>query len=388
MKQVSDFDTALAATAQDFEQAHTPPGRVFWDEGLYARELDDVFRRMWLCVLHASRLKVPGDFFVVDFGPESIVVVADDDIQPRAYHNVCRHRGTRLVSEPTGRTMGIRCPYHAWNYGLDGQLRAAPGMEATPHFCRSDFPLLDVRIDIFRGFLFICLDSDAEPLGDAFADFPSLEVGRLENVVRVARHDYNVASNWKLICENYHECYHCAVAHPQLHRISDYDTPFDPQASGRLFVGGPMRVKPPYSSMTMSGASLDEDQGSAEGASTAIVHYFNLLPNFLLSIAPDYVLTHHIWPRGPESVYIESEWFCAPDLVAQDRFSIEDAETFWDVTNQQDWNLCETALKGLKSSYHRPGRYHPDEHCAHRFDRWYVERMFPELCKNNRPNSE
>lgn len=388
MTQQTEFDAALLATAQDFEQAFTPPGRLFWDEDLFARELDEIFGRMWLCVGHRSRLSAPGDFFVVDFGRESIIVVADDDGHPRAYQNVCRHRGTRLIARGSGRRMSIRCPYHAWNYGLDGQLRAAPGMQRTPGFCAADFPLLKVRVDVLRGFLFVCLDDDAEPLSQAFADFPMLEVGRLENAVRVARHEYNVASNWKLICENYHECYHCAVAHPQLHRISDYDTPHDPQASGRLFVGGPMRVKPPYSSMTMSGTALGEGNDAADGSAAAIVHYFNLLPNFLLSVAPDYILTHHLWPRGPESVYIESEWFCAPELATQDGFSIDDAESFWDVTNQQDWSLCETALKGLKSSYHRPGRYHRDEHCAHRFDRWYVERMFPGLCKTDRSNSE
>ena len=96
-------------------------------------------------------------------------------------------------------------------------------------------------------------------------------------------------------------------------------------------------------------------------------------------IAPDYVLTHHIWPRGAEQVYIETEWFCSPEQIAADGFDIADAEEFWDTTNKQDWALCENALKGLKSRRHRPGRYHTGEDCAHRFDQWYVRQMFPQV---------
>ncbi len=371
------LDAAIRATAAAFDVAATPPGRLFWDPALYERDLDEIFGRMWLCVGHNSRLRNPGDFFTVDLGRESIIVVANETGEPKAFLNVCRHRGTRVTSESSGNCRGFLCPYHAWHYGLDGQLRAAPGMENVAGFERADYPLLSVRLETLLGFLFVNLADDAEPLDEAFGDFPDLARYELPRLERVARHDYDVATNWKLVCQNYHECYHCGIAHPQLHRVSDYSTVTDGDVTGRLFIGGPMSIRRGYRSMTLDGSSSRPPFRRIGEDDLRLVHYFNLLPNFLLSIAPDYVLTHHIWPRGPESVYIETEWFCAPEQIAADDFDISDAEDFWDMTNRQDWSLCENALLGLKSRHHQPGRYHPGENCSHLFDQWYVRTMFP-----------
>ncbi|MEM9208710.1 MAG: aromatic ring-hydroxylating dioxygenase subunit alpha [Pseudomonadota bacterium] len=373
------LDAAIRATAGAFATARTPPGRLFWDRDLYERDLDEIFGRMWLCVGHRSRLEQPGDFFTVDLGRESIIVVANEHVEPQAFLNVCRHRGTRVTSEASGRCRGFLCPYHAWHYDLNGQLRAAPGMEQVAGFDRSDFSLLQIKLDTFLGFLFVTLDAGAEPLKQAFRDFPDLDRYELERLERVARHEYQVATNWKLVCQNYHECYHCGIAHPQLHRVSDYSTVPAENVGGRLYIGGPMSVRQGYQSMTLDGSSSRPAFRRISEDDRRLVHYFNLLPNFLLSIAPDYVLTHHIWPRGPESVFIETEWFCAPEQTAAADFDISDAEDFWDTTNRQDWSLCENALLGLKSRHHRPGRYHPGEDCSHRFDRWYVRTMFPSL---------
>lgn len=373
----ASFQSALAATASDFEDASTPPGRIYHDPGLYRDELDSIFGRMWLCVGHRSRLQQPGDFFTVDAGNESVIVVLDQDGQSRAFLNVCRHRGTRVSPQASGRCRGFLCPYHAWHYGLDGRLLSAPGMDEVKDFSKDAYPLIDVRMETFDGFLFVNLDADAGSVADTFADFPDLRRYRLDDLVRVARHEYEAATNWKLVCQNYHECYHCGVAHPQLSRISDHGLSEDPTSSGRLFIGGPMAIKAGYQSMTTDGTTRRPPFAGLEGDDLRSVHYFNLLPNFLLSIAPDYVLTHHVWPRGPEAVFIETEWFCHPDQVERADFDIADAEEFWDTTNRQDWALCENALSGLKSRHHRPGRYHPSENCAHRFDQWYVRHMFP-----------
>ena len=124
----------VLGTARNFEDAMTPPGWIFWDPDLYARDISEIFGRMWLCVGHRSRLSEPGSYFLVDFGPESIIVVADEQGQRHAFYNVCRHRGTRIVKEPTGKCRGFLCPYHSWNYRLDGTLRTAPLMDEVPGF--------------------------------------------------------------------------------------------------------------------------------------------------------------------------------------------------------------------------------------------------------------
>ena len=357
----------------------TPPGRIFFDPELYQRDLETLFCRMWLCVGHASRLGAAGDFFTVDFGNESVIVAADQDGSANAFFNVCRHRGTRISNASSGNCRGFSCPYHAWHYDLNGMLKAAPMMDGVPGFDRADFPLVAVRLESFLGFLFINLCADAAPLDSTFADFPDFSRYRLPELVRVARHEYDVRSNWKLICENYHECYHCQNAHPQLHRISHHGDRNNDGCSGERFIGGTMAIRDGFNTMTFSGLT---DRAPFPGLSEIdrrSVHYFNLLPNFLLSIAPDYVLTHHVWPRGPERVYIESEWFCLPEQVSAPGFDASDAVDFWDATNRQDWSLCENALKGLKSGGHRPGRYQSGEDCTHRFDQWYVRTLFPQF---------
>ena len=379
MTTLSELETALAATARDFDRAMTPPGRIFCDPELYQRDLETLFYRMWLCVGHVSRLAAAGDFFTVEIGNESVIVVADRDGGANAFLNVCRHRGTRISSEASGNCRGFSCPYHAWHYDLNGALKAAPTMDEVPGFDRADFPLVTVRLESFLGFLFINLCADAEPLDSAFADFPDFSRYQLPELVRVARHEYDVRSNWKLICENYHECYHCQNAHPQLHRISHYGDRNNDGCCGERFIGGPMAIRDGFNTMTLSGLTDRAPFPDITDVDRRSVHYFNLLPNFLLSIAPDYVLTHHVWPRGPEQVYIESEWFCLPEQVSASGFDASDAVEFWDTTNRQDWSLCENALKGLRSAGHRPGRYQSGEDCTHRFDQWYVKTLFPQF---------
>ncbi|MDJ0655841.1 MAG: aromatic ring-hydroxylating dioxygenase subunit alpha [Xanthomonadales bacterium] len=366
----------VGQTDRDFENALTLPGRVYWDPAVFAREEQQIFGKDWLCVGHVSRLASPGDFFLVNLGRESVILAADKQGTPHAFYNVCRHRGTRVVNDASGSCRLFRCPYHDWAYGLDGRLMSAPNMEETPNFRREDFPLREVRLELWNGFLFINLDPDALPMSAVYDDFPDLSYLNLHRLQRVGYHHYDVDANWKLICENYNECYHCALAHPQLHRISvDREYP-DLNHVGKHFTGGPMAIRQGFNTMTTSGVTDRAPLPGWKDSDKDMVMYFNLYPNLLLSIAPDYLLTHYIWPTGPETVYIETEWFCATEQIEQPGFDPRDAIEFWDTTNRQDWGLCENALRGLRSTGHRPGPYQSWETCVHDFDRWYVRRVF------------
>lgn len=372
---VAALTPELRATARDFERARTPPGRIFFDDDAYRHDLRSIFGSMWVCAGHASRVAAPGSFFRIDVGDESLLIVRDQEGRLGAFFNVCRHRGTRLTSARAGECRGFTCPYHAWHYGLDGALKSAPTMDAVADFRREEYPLVRARVDEFMGFLFVHLGADPAPLADQFDDFPDFGRYALGELECVARHDYEIDTNWKLICQNFHECYHCAVAHPDLHRVSRHETDADVDASGRLFIGGPMALREGYTTLTKSGRSDRSPLPGASADDRRRIHYFHLLPNLLLSIAPDYVLTHHVWPRGPERVFVETAWLFAPEQIAAAGFDASDAIDFWDTTNRQDWALCENALLGLKSAQHRPGPYHPSEQCAHRFDSWYVRTL-------------
>lgn len=373
------FDSkALAASAGDFSRATTPPAQIYNNAEVYEQELDRLFLSHWLCVGHRSRLHRAGDYFLVSVGRESVIVTLDDAGEVNALLNVCRHRGTRICAQADGNVRGFSCPYHAWRYNLRGQLQAAPAMDRVEGFSRADYPLVRVRIDSFLGFLFINFSAEAPPLADQFHDLPSLARFELPLLQRVAHHNYDVAANWKLICENYHECYHCRGAHPQLHRISDHGGVSNADCSGDAFVGGPMAIRDGFNTLTLTG--ITERRPLTDNADDhRQIHYFNLLPNFLLSIAPDYVITHHLWPCSADRTFVESEWFFSPQQTSAEGFDPSDAIDFWDLTNRQDWALCESAQQGLRSDRHLPGRYQSGEDCTHRFDRWYVSTLFPEL---------
>ncbi len=363
------------ATDTEFEQALTPPGWVYSDAALFQREQETLFRKQWLCAGHKSRLQKPGDYFVVNFGSDSIIVSMGAQGQLHGFHNVCRHRGTRLADSGSGTARQFLCPYHAWSYSPDGALLAAPGMDERPDFCPSEYSLLPVSVQTWNGFLFINLDAGAADVTKTWPEMPDLANYDMPALQRVAHHEYTIDTNWKLVCENYNECYHCALAHPQLHRLSAERGMEGFDHSGANFTGGPMGLRDDVSSMSSDGKAQARLLPGVSADNKDLIFYFNLYPNLFLSIAPDYVLTHYLWPLAPGKLHIETEWLCHPSQM-DDSFSLKNAVDFWDETNRQDWGLCERAYQGLQSSAHEPGPYHPWEQSVHDFDRWYVQQMF------------
>jgi Rieske 2Fe-2S family protein len=188
--------------------------------------------------------------------------------------------------------------------------------------------------------------------------------------------EYEVAANWKLICENYSECYHCPGAHPQLARISDLIARSSrPQEIGRCFNGGPMQLREGIETMSLSGRRTVPVIPGLSADDHRYVYYYVIYPNLLLSPHPDYVLTHTAWPLAADRTRVVCEWLFTPEAVARPGFDPADMVDFWDVTNRQDWALCERTQRGAASRGFRPGPYQPTEDCVHTFDRWYADLM-------------
>jgi Rieske 2Fe-2S family protein len=369
----------LAATREPLESARTLPAAFYASPEIFRLEQSELFGRMWLCIGREADIPKPGDFFTHDVGGERLLVVRGRDASVRAFFNVCRHRGSRIVDEPRGEGLErLRCPYHAWTYALDGRLTHAPRMPAG--FARDSFPLVPARIDGYAGFLFVNLDERAEPLERYLADLPDLARYRMGELRCGRRVEYEVEANWKFICENYSECYHCPGVHPQLFRISDYLEPGERALEhGACFNGGAMALRDGFATMSMSGRSeLPPIPGLAADDHRKVFYYL-VYPNFLLSPHPDYVLTHTIWPLAPTRSRIVCEWLFTREAVAMEGFDPVDVVQFWDLTNRQDWGLCERAQAGALSRGYRPGPYQATEDCVHTFDRWYAEKVAPLL---------
>jgi glycine betaine catabolism A len=345
---------------------------------IYATEIERIFTRRWFCAGHASRIPNTGDYFLLDAHGESVIIVRDQAGQVQAFYNVCRHRGTRVCEAPEGQlNKSIQCPYHAWTYGLDGKLIGAPLMKDVEDFDRDNYPLHTVAMHIWQGFIFLNFSAAPEPFEQAFAplvrkfkNWPGWELARLKPARRVR---YEVRANWKLIFQNYNECYHCAPLHPQLVKISPPTSGENDFNEGPV-LGGFMLITD-ADSLTLSGRACAIPVGEIPAEDHRRVYYYSIAPNMLLSLHPDYVMFHTIWPRSSGESTIDCEWLFHPEAFGREDFNPEDGIEFWDQTNRQDWHICEQAQLGVSSRAYRPSPYSPRESLPAAFDRDYLAQM-------------
>ena len=350
--------------------ARTLPREYYVSAELFEEEQERIFSRRWLCVGRGEQIAERGQYLLQDVGPDSILVLRDRDGVVHAYHNVCRHRGTRLCEEASGQ-LGetIQCPYHAWTYALDGQLLGAPSADTIDGFRKTDYPLRPVAVAEWEGFLFINLADDPEPFADAYAPVLT-RFGRFNlPALRMARRVvYDVHANWKLLIQNYSECYHCSRVHPALVKITPATSGENDLFEGP-FLGGFMEIDGASGSLTMSGRVCGQVVGKLPPEDMTRVYYYSLFPNTLLSLHPDYVMFHTLWPVGPGRTRIVCEWLFHPDSFESPAFNPDDGVEFWDMTNRQDWHICEQAQLGVQSRAYRPGPYSARESLSVAFDR-------------------
>jgi phenylpropionate dioxygenase-like ring-hydroxylating dioxygenase large terminal subunit len=373
----------IELTMQPLERATMLPPRAFTDPGVFAWELDNLFRG-WVCVGHVSAVGEPGRFVTRELGPDSVLVIAGEDGRPRAFLNVCRHRGARIVEETEGSVRKrLRCPYHAWSYGLDGSLRAAPHMDGVDDFEFGCWGLIEVRLEVVGGLVLIDLSGEAPDVDEHIGELRThLDRYRLERLEPADAREYEVEANWKGIAENYNECLHCPGVHPELNALSDYMS--GTEALGRgAWCGGSMTLREGASTMALANGNGHTNgrpaiEGLADRALDTVL-YFALFPNALVSLHPDYVMLHTLWPRAADRTDVICEWFFEPETIARDDFDGSDAVGFWDMVNRQDWHVCELTQKGVRTRGYSAGRYSAEEVDVHAFDLMVAERYMEAL---------
>jgi len=362
-------------TAETFAAgAKTLPQRYFVSPDLFEQEQEKIFSKQWMLVGHQSQIAKPGDYFVQDVIGESLIVIRDKSGEIHGFFNVCRHRGTRLKEEACGHASVIQCPYHAWTYGLDGRLIGAPHMDEVAGFDKTDYLLHGVNPALWEGFIFVNLADALTPLEKVFAPLAGkFSHWNLPQLCSAKRIEYDVRANWKLIFENYSECYHCPGVHPALSKLTPYDTAENDLAEGP-FLGGFMPITKGHS-LTMSGNACALPVGDISAEDFHRVFYYSIFPNMLLSLHPDYVMVHQLWPKSPERTLILCNWFFHPEAFGRENFHPDDAIEFWDMTNRQDWHVCELSQQGIASRAYEPGPYSPRESIPAAWDREYLRQM-------------
>ncbi len=360
------------------------PGALTTDADLFRLELDRIFAAGWLFVALSAELADPGDLVTLELGDWSVLVVRGGDSTVRAFHNVCRHRGMRLVASAESSVLTFVCPYHQWTYGLDGRLRGCGGMDRGEGLDRAAHGLLAIPVEVVGGLVFIALHPTApafamarRALGDALAP-QGLDHAR----VAAERH-WSVAADWKLLWENNRECWHCVEGHPTYVR-ANYDTLGEGDSRRRAALAA--RLGEMDRELRGSGLDVQTRQGglhpfptagcwwavnrtaltpgfvteSADGGPVAPLMgaytapnvgtlRVRTLPNFWCHASGDHAVVTRLLPRGPGRTDVRVQWVVDREARAGVDFDVGRLMAFWLRTSEEDWSLCERAQLGMRS---------------------------------------
>lgn len=352
----------------------TLPGRHYTDPDVFAAEQQRIFERTWNCVALAADLTAPGAYRTVTVGRESVVLVRGRDGAVRGFLNVCRHRGAALCAGEGQLRRTLQCPYHAWTYSLTGELVAAPNLAAMPDLDRAAYGLHAVTLREWLGYVWVCLAPDppsfeAEVMGEVVArlgDVASLDRYDVAGLVLGRRIRYDVGANWKLIVENFMECYHCATIHPELTGVLPeftdgfaaqywvgHGAAFAPEAQGFTVDGRPGAPRLP-------GLAPDQDRR---------YYAITIRPQVFVNLVPDHVIVHRMTPLAADRTVVECDWLFAPGTAVPE----EGVELFHRV-NLQDFAACERTQPGMSSrAYRAGGVLVPSEHHIGGFHRWVTD---------------
>ena len=350
-------------------EASVLPPRTFHDQDVFDYERDAWFAGGWVSVGRDEDAFKSGQYFLTSVAGENIIIVRGNDGELRGFYNVCRHRGATIVEEACGTLPRFQCPYHAWVYDLDGALKQPRHTELLVDFDPAEWGLVPLRVGVWQGIVYVDLTGEAEPLhdylGSIVEEFARFDLGALRRVRRI---DYDVKANWKAIVENFEECYHCPGVHPQLNRITPYTSgSYLPSAGAGM--NSYMEVLPQFETLSMTGSA--DGRGPMAGMTEEDdrrIYYSVIWPNQLFSLHPDYLMLHWVTPLAPGRTIVRCEWYFEPAEMAKPGFNADDAIEFWDLTNRQDWHVCELQQAGTKSRAYTAGRYSSLESSVHGFD--------------------
>ena len=381
------LDPSLAADRAQISESliSTLPGMSYVAPEVFAAEQAAIVEQMWFCAVRAADLEGAGSFRTVQIGRESVIVSRNRRGEIRAFFNICRHRGVRLCAEPEGQVKrAFQCMYHAWTYDLDGKLIAAPNLTKMPDIDRQTYSLVQPHVREYLGYVWICLADEPpsfedEVIGavrDRLGDEHLIDGYDVAGLALGRRIVYDVAANWKLIVENFMECYHCATIHPELTEVLPE---FADGLAAQYFVGHGAEFGDEIQGFTVDGSEgLDRLPGIAEDQDRRY-YAITIKPNVFINLVPDHVIVHRMFPLAADRTVVECDWLYLPGVVESGRDLDSSVELFHRV-NQQDFEACERCQPAMSSRiYAGGGVLVPSEHHIGAFHDWIVDRVGPSI---------
>lgn len=372
-----------------------------------------IWRKEWLFAGHSSQVPNPGDYFTLNVGSDPLIIVRSKEGTVQAFHNVCRHRGSLICRESHGHLNRFVCPYHQWTYSLDGALVAWRGMQESLN--KADFGLQRAHLREVAGLIYISLapdPADFEPAGRVLGSWARPQGFARAKVARAI--DYTIHANWKLVWENNRECYHCDVNHPQYIKANfDHYNADDRSERVRrqieevvkrseekwaqagfavshketgmtLFPNAEKNIwysanRTPlvdgWVSESMDGKQVAPLMGDYPSPDVGTLR-MRTLPNFWNHSSCDHAVTTRLLPAGPQTTLATVIWLVDQNAVEGRDYHLEKLLPFWQLTSEQDWEICENQQRGVNSSAYKPGPYSTyKEYNVDGFVRWYLKKI-------------
>ncbi|HET9486941.1 MAG TPA: aromatic ring-hydroxylating dioxygenase subunit alpha [Chryseosolibacter sp.] len=374
---------------------------------IFEFEWEHIWKKYWLFAGTTAEIPGSGDFFTFQANNESIVVIRGDKGEVFAHFNTCRHRGSVICLQERGNTPKLMCPYHQWVYNKDGSLFRARLMPED--FDKSSYGLHAAHVRVIHGLIFISLSQDPPDFSKVADDYAAfLKPYKIDEAKVAYQKRYVLRTNWKLIAENFRECYHCGVAHPEycnaviganLRETADaviaesqvkwQNKGLETRTIGftddsfHFAIRYPLR--PGVVSYSLDGKAVARPMGDHKDYDAGVLGLV-VYPNFWMDAVSDYLWTMRLTPVSPSETLVDLTWLVDSRAVEGVDYTVDRLTDFWRVTGEQDWELCENNFRGIESSRYVPGPYAPAEVDVVQFVDWYLDRMQDGASKSSHSN--
>lgn len=368
----------------------------YTDPDIFRLEWEHIWKKYWLFAGTTADIPKAGDYFVYQANNDSIIIIRGDKGEVYAHFNTCRHRGSVVCLEEKGNVPKLMCPYHQWVYNKDGSLFKARLM--PDDFDKASHGLHPAKVSVVNGLIFISLSENPPDFTKVYQDYaPFLSPYKIDQAKVAFKKRYTLRTNWKLIAENFRECYHCGVAHPEycsaviganLRETADEviaERRAAWQSKGLATQGVDFEndsfhfairypLRPGVLSYSLDGKAVARPMGDHRDFDAGVLGLV-VYPNFWMDSVSDYMWTMRITPISPSETILDLTWLVDSSAIEGVDYTVDRLTDFWRVTGEQDWQLCENNFRGIESSRYEPGPYAPAEIDVVRFVDWYLTRM-------------